>query len=190
MRVSTIMLVSVAFVGATLVPATAESAVTVIGNSFARSCYLHAESGRNLDVGLKDCDRALDDQPMTLRDRAATFVNRGIIKMRNRELAAALNDYDAALRAKPDLAEAHVNKGIAFVYLGGRDADAVNSISRGIDLKTSQPEIAYYTRGVAHELMGNNRAAYDDYRQAATLKPDWMEPQAQLKRFAVVNKPG
>ena len=190
MRGSTIRLVGVALVGAALVPATAESAVTVIGNSFARSCYEHAESGRNIETGLADCDRALTDQPMTVRDRAATFVNRGILKMRNRNLASAISDYDAALRMKPNLAEAHVNKGIAFVYIGGRDADAVNAISRGIELNTSQPEVAYYTRGVAHELMGNNRAAYNDYRQAATLKPDWAEPQAQLKRFAVVNKPG
>lgn len=190
MRRSTIKLVGVALLGAAFVPGTAESAVTVIGNSFARTCYEHAESGRNIEAGLADCNQALTDQPMTARDRAATFVNRGILKMRNKDLVAAISDYDAALRMKPDLAEAHVNKGIAFVYIGGRDSDAVSAISRGIELKTSHPEVAYYTRGVAHELMGNNRAAYNDYRKAATLKPDWAEPQAQLKRFAVVNKAG
>ena len=33
-------------------------------------------------------------------------------------------------------------------------------------------------------------AAYKDYRQAATLKPDWQDPQEQLQRFQVQRKGG
>lgn len=60
--------------------------------------------------------------------------------------------------------------------------------SQALELKTERPEIAYYTRGVAHEMLGNMRAAYSDYRQAAALKPGWQELLTQLQRFSVVPK--
>lgn len=190
MRTSTILLIGAAFAGAALAPVTADAAVSVAGKGLSRSCFDHAESGRDLDEGIQHCNRALTDEPMTLRDRAATFVNRGIIRVRSKDVPAGVKDYDSALRIKPDLAEAHVNKGIALVYLGGHDAEAIEAISRGIQLKTERPEIAYYHRGIANELLGNDEAAYNDYRQAATLKPDWAEPQLQLRRFGTKDKRG
>jgi Flp pilus assembly protein TadD len=88
---------------------------------------------------------------------------------------------------RPGLADAYINKGIALVNLG-RDEEAVAAISQGLELNTVRPEVAYYTRGVANEMLGNMRAAYNDYRQAAALKPEWQEPRTQLQRFAVVPK--
>ena len=189
MRAS-MLLMGAAFVVAVLVPASAQSAVTVIGSGFARMCYEHSEDEGTSAQNISDCNKALEEEALTARDRAATLVNRGILYMRGRNLSQAMADYDAALKVKPDLAEAYVNKGIALVHMGGRDADAVSVISQGLQLNPIRPEVAYYTRGVAHEMLGNARAAYNDYRQAAALKPDWEEPKAQLKRFAVVGKPG
>ena len=189
MRAS-MLLMGAAFVVAVLVPASAQSAVTVIGSGFARMCYEHSEDEGSSAQSISDCNKALEEEVLTARDRAATLVNRGILYMRGRNLSQAMADYDAALKVKPDLAEAYVNKGIALVHMGGRDADAVSVISQGLQLNPIRPEVAYYTRAVAHEMLGNARAAYNDYRQAATLKPDWEEPKAQLKRFAVVGKPG
>ncbi len=107
--------------------------------------------------------------------------------MRAANADRAIADFDDALRINDQLAEAYVNKGIALVNLG-RDAEAVAAISRALELNIGQPEIAYYTRGVANEMLGNTRAAYYDYRQAATLKPEWQEPRTQLQRFSVIPK--
>ena len=185
-----LLLAGAVVLGATLASTTARAAVTVIGSGLARSCYEAAESGRASDEGFKTCDRALSEQALNVRDRAATFVNRGILSMRQRKIPAAIADYEQAMRMKSDLAEAYVNKGIALVHAGGRDSEAVTLISRGLDLNPVRPEIAYYTRGIANEALGRTRAAYDDYRQAAALKPDWTEPKKQLERFSVVSKPG
>jgi tetratricopeptide (TPR) repeat protein len=190
MRASKLLLVGVACVCAFLVPASAKAAVTVIGSGLARICYEHSESSGTSLQAIGDCDRALKEEALTSRDRAATFVNRGILHMRARRIAAALADYDSAIKVKSDLAEAYINKGIALVHARGRNSEAINAITQGLQLNPIRPEVAYYTRGVAHELLGNTRAAYDDYRQAAVLKPDWQEPKEQLKRFAVVGKPG
>ena len=104
-----------------------------------------------------------------------------------KELDLALATYEDALKVNPDLAEAYVNKGIVLVNLG-RDAEAVAASSRALELNPARPELAYYTRGVANEMLGNTRAAYNDYRQAAALKPEWQEPQTQLQRFSVLPK--
>ena len=190
MRASRLLLVGVACVGAFLVAAAAEAAVTVIGSGLARMCYEHSESSGTSMQSISDCDRALKEEVLSSRDRGATFVNRGILHMRARRIDAALADYDSAIKVKPDLAEAYINKGIALVHARGRDSEAVSVITHGLQLNPIRPEVAYYTRGVANEMLGNTRAAYDDYRQAAALKPEWAEPKAQLKRFTIVGKPG
>jgi len=190
MRSSKLVLAGVALSGALLAVAPTQAAVSVIGTGFARLCYEYADGDRASDQGLQNCDRALTEEALTVRDRSATHVNRGILYMHAKDLPRALADYEKALTLKPNLAEAYVNKGIALVHLGGRDSEAVEAITKGISLNTARPEIAYYTRGVANELLGNTRAAYEDYQQAATLKPDWNEPKAQLSRFTVIKKAG
>jgi tetratricopeptide (TPR) repeat protein len=176
--------------GMLLTAGPASAAVTVVGTGFARQCFEYAEANRSSDRGVENCDRALSEEALSVRDRAATHVNRGILHMKGKSLDDALADYQKAVAIKPDLAEAYVNQGIALVHLGGRDADAIAAISKGLSLNTARPEVAYYTRGVAHELLGNNRQAYEDYSQAAAIKPEWSEPKMQLQRFSVVRKKG
>lgn len=174
----------VALVGSALVPMSAEAAARVLGSGYGRLCYEAARAGQPSDLGVATCDKALAEQDLEPADRAATLVNRGILLMYAKKHAQALASYEAALKVEPELAEAYVNKGIALVNLG-RDAEAVAASSRALELNPSRPELAYYTRGVAHEQLGNARAAYNDYRQAAALSPEWKEPQAQLQRFSV-----
>jgi tetratricopeptide (TPR) repeat protein len=164
----------------------AGAAVTTLGGGHGRDCYEAAEYKRSeARSGIAVCTLALETEALNRRDRAATLINRGIIQMRERNLAAAIADYDAALRADNSLAEGYVNRGIALVHLGGRDRDAIADLSRGIAMNPSRPEVALYTRGVAHELAGDLRQAYEDYSAAAALKPDWTDPAEQLKRFNV-----
>ncbi|WP_448577352.1 tetratricopeptide repeat protein [Thermaurantiacus sp.] len=169
--------------------APADAAVSIIGGGLARECYLAAESKFERSMALDVCNRALQTEVLKLRDRAATLVNRGIIHMQARDLKRALADYDAALALMPDLAEAHVNRGIALLHKGGVDREAVAALTRGLELKPMRPEVAYYTRAVAHEILGDARAAYEDYQAAAAARPGWEDPIEQLKRFSVQRVP-
>lgn len=161
------------------------AAVTTLGGGFGAACYEAAEFKRDTKPSLEICDRALYEEALNNRDRAATFVNRGIINMRARKLDMALKDYEAALKIDPNLAEAHVNRGIALLHIGNRDKDAIESLTQGLALSPSKPEVALYTRGVANELLGDVRRAYEDYSAAAAAAPGWNEPAEQLKRFSV-----
>ena len=176
-------------VAAGSVSSPAGAAVTIIGGGLARECFLAAEFRHDRTMALDVCNRALQTESLKRRDRAATLVNRGIIHMQARDIQRALADYDTALAMMPDLAEAHVNRGIALLHKGGADQEAIAALTRGLELRPMRPEVAYYTRAVAHEIMGDARAAFDDYQAAAAARPGWEDPIEQLKRFSVQRVP-
>jgi len=179
---------SVAAALAVATPNAAQAAVQVIGPLFAQTCYEAARAERASPGAVKQCTQALASEPLSLRDRAATNVNRGILQMYERKYEVALDDYEEAIRLRPTMAEAYVNKGIALLRLGNRTDEAVQALTTGIDRNTVKPEVAHYMRGIAYEILGNAKGAYLDYRKAAELKPTWAEPQTQLKRFNVVSR--
>jgi tetratricopeptide (TPR) repeat protein len=175
------------FAAAALLAATpATGAVSVIGNSAARSCYLAAESrgAVALDV-LRFCDDALAREALSDDEMVATFVNRGILKARLGELDEAISDYDAALSRDPDEPEAYLNKGFALLHLSEAGEQAKPLFDTALAKKTRRPELAYYGRGVAHEMAGQVKAAYHDYRQASRIDPKWRQPKEELARFRV-----
>ena len=173
----------------TTAASSAQAAVSVLGGSTAgRDCYLAAELKRETRSSLSVCGRALEIEGLSRRDRAATLVNRGIIHMQARDLESALVDYRAAIAIDRELAEAHVNLGIALLHRGGQDQAAVETLTRALEMKPARPEVALYSRAVAHEMLGNVREAFEDYSAAAAVAPDWKEPVEQLKRFSVERK--
>ncbi len=163
----------------------ADAAVSIVAGGMARECFLAAELKRDYRTSVDICDRALEEGNLSRRDRAATMVNRGILFMHARALDRAISDYRVAIRLQPKIAESHVNLGIALLQRGGQDRLAIAALTQGLELGPSRPEIAYYTRAVAHEIAGNAREAYEDYIAAAAARPDWDEPVEQLKRFTV-----
>ena len=184
MRVIPGFLVAAALIGAT--PALA--ATSIIGSSNGRNCYEAAEFGKSIRAGLEACNTALEQDALSSNDRAATLVNRGIVQMQAKNHTAAIADYDAAIRLRPATAEAYVNKAIALLHLGGHDAEAVALLSEGLSRNPARPEVAYYTRGIANELVGATREAYEDFAKAVELAPNWADPAAELARFQTVKK--
>ncbi|MDZ4775330.1 MAG: hypothetical protein SGJ23_00920, partial [Alphaproteobacteria bacterium] len=91
----------------------AHGASSVIGGGDARACYDAASNGRTDLSAILDCDSAISGQELSARDRAATVVNRGVIHLLRRDAGKALTDFDRAISWRPDLGEAHVNRGAA-----------------------------------------------------------------------------
>jgi tetratricopeptide (TPR) repeat protein len=175
------------FAAAALLAATpAAGAVSVVGNSAARSCFLAAESrgATSMDV-VRFCDQAVEREALSSEELVATFVNRGILKARLGNLDEAISDYDSALSRDPDEPEAYLNKGFALLHLSQSGETAKPLFDTALAKKTRRPELAYYGRGVAHEMAGQVRAAYQDYRQASRIDPKWRQPKVELARFRV-----
>jgi tetratricopeptide (TPR) repeat protein len=162
----------------------AGAAVTVLGGGMAKECSHAALSGESDAKYEALCTMALDAELLSLRDRAGTYVNRGILKLRRREFSSAMFDFNRAIETKPDLGEAYVNRGAAQV--GSRKyADGLADLNKAIQLGVEEPEKAYYNRALAYEGLDDVKAAYFDYRKAVELKPDWEPPQKELSRFTV-----
>jgi tetratricopeptide (TPR) repeat protein len=162
------------------------AAVLVEGKGAAHRCHQAADAGSADQAALRQCDKALKDTALAAPDRAATLVNRGILNARLQRLGDALADYDAAIAAWPDSADAYVNRGLALVELGNRDAEAVAALSKGLALGPGRPAVALFVRAQAYESLGQLRRAYEDYARAAAIEPDWPAPAAELQRFQVV----
>ena len=176
----------VVFLGAS---APAAAAVTVVGSNAARLCYEAAESPlMPSGSDLRECDTALNRDPLSEEEIVATHVNRGILKLRRGAMAAALADFDEAIRRDPNEPEAWLNKGLAFVRTPERTQDALPFLDAALAKRTRKPAIAHYARAVVHELAGRLEPAFRDYQAAVRLDPEWAEAKSDLARFTVAKK--
>ena len=163
------------------------AAVTVLGNGLARSCFEYAEFGGNPKDGIEACTNAIDQTVLPVKDRAATYINRGILESRTEDTTSALADYDQGLSLDGDLGEGYVDRGAVMIVLRRYD-DALADIDKGITLGSNRLQIAYYDRAIVQEALGNIRGAYEDYKKAAEIQPDFALALEQLARFRVVHK--
>jgi tetratricopeptide (TPR) repeat protein len=166
----------------------AQAQVIVLGDSTAATCYQAAEFGTmGMQDGFDICTQALNIPGLSLRDRAGTFVNRAVIRMRAGDYNGALADSEAGIRMVNSLGEAHVNRGAALLNLS-RPQEALASINTGVEHGSSKMHLVLYNRGAAKELTGDVRGAYYDYQQAFTLNPGFTLARDQLMRFSVVRR--
>jgi tetratricopeptide (TPR) repeat protein len=166
----------------------AVAGVTVFGNGLAQICSDAAHQSAKDKMpdykALQACDLALSDESLTQHDRAATFVNRGVLLLGRGSVTDAKRDFDTATLLMPEMGAAYTNRGAALIALR-KYADGIVDIDRGLGLKAEEPEKAFYNRALADEALDDLKSAYFDYRQAAELKPDWDQPRIELARFTV-----
>jgi Tfp pilus assembly protein PilF len=162
----------------------AKAAEAVLGGGSAHTCYDAAVHNRFDSIAVRACDDALDDTRLSDHDRAATFVNRGILNTRRHSFDRASADFDAAMGLAPGMAEVYANRGVVLMARGDYTA-AIAEFDRALALNPVEPARTFYSRGVAHEEMGDVRSAYSDYRRASELDPYWSAPRAELARFQV-----
>jgi tetratricopeptide (TPR) repeat protein len=167
--------------------AAAHGAVFTVGGPLSKLCYESALGEDNRASALDGCTRALQEEALQPGDRAATFVNRGILEMISRHDEDADSDFDAALALDRNLADAWLNKGFLKLRQGdGRSA--LPLLQKGIELKPQRTALAIFARGVAYEQMGQFDSAYLDLKRAHELEPRWALPTEYLQRYQVVRR--
>jgi len=170
--------------GLAVTAGSAQGAVTVFGGGLAQACAQAALSGEDHPKFQEICTEALETEFLNPRDRAGTYVNRGVLKLRRAAYIDARRDFDLAVKIKPDMGEAYVNRGASLI--GQRDyAASLPDINRGLELGVNEPAKAYYNRALAHEGLEDAKSAYFDYQKAVEISPDWAAPREQLTRFSV-----
>ena len=159
-------------------------AVDVWGGGLALACSQAAQGDSDSIKDEQVCTASIEKELLTPLDRAGTYVNRGVIKLRGKRYDEAIKDFDIAIRYKSNLAEAYMNRAAAHIGLRQFNvslADIENALLLGV----KQPEKAYYNRAVAHEYLDDFKDAWLDYKKALEIAPDWDLPRQQLARFTV-----
>lgn len=168
-----------------LVSPAAFAQVTVIGGGIAADCYEAAKfESVSPQEGERICTRAIESEAMKLSNRAATYTNRGVLRMRAGKYEAALSDYGIAKKLKPEIGETYLNEGAAYIFTGDFNS-ALDALNTAIELESSDIHAAYYNRAIAREKLGDVEGAYYDFKQALELKPDWELAAWQVSRFTV-----
>ena len=166
------------------VPAAAAQ-VTVIGGGIARDCYKTVKFGLgSLSEAEKTCSRAIELEAMNLSNKAATYTNRGVVRMRMGNYDAALEDYAVAKRIRPETGATWLNEGAALIFKKDYEA-ALVSLEKAIELNSEDLYAAYYNRAIARERTGDVEGAYFDFVKSKELNPDFPNTDTQLARFTV-----
>ena len=173
--------------GALVLGGPAKAVVLVFGGGMAEACSKAAFDGKFDTASESICSNSLQIEPLSTPDRAATFVNRGVMKLRRGDYEAARADFDASIALVATTGEAFVNRGAVFI--GERRFKAgLADLNTAIELGVSEPEKAYFNRALAYEGLNDEKSAYFDYQQALNLKPDWEAPKVELLRFTVSHR--
>jgi len=167
-------------------PAYAQSVTIFGGNSDAQECYMQTKLPGG-SSGVQYCNRALNSNALSERDKAATLVNRGILYNHLRRYAEAEADFKAALEVDADSGEAYINWGNTKIFLKDFEAakadytKAIDMAAQGINVKDLHA--AYYNRGLAHEALKDLKAAFEDFVEAERLKPEWSMALERVDKY-------
>ncbi len=164
----------------------ASAQALVLGGGSAQECYQKTKFG---DPGrlssVKICEKALDEDFLNKKDRAATHINTAILYMRSGKYDDAARHYKESITAMPNLPEAYISYSANFIYQGNYTR-ALELVNKGIDLGTDKMPEALYNRSIAYDRMKNYKLAYKDLKRALELRPDWEPASKAIEKYVVV----
>ncbi|WP_250847064.1 protein kinase domain-containing protein [Aquisphaera insulae] len=101
--------------------------------------------------------------------RYVLLVNRGVMRLRKKEPAAAIEDFRAAIALKPDRYQAYLDLAQAHVKIG-RPEQALATLDRGIEKDPDSP-VLYRLRGQVEQQLGRDGHAREDFDRAIRHTP-------------------
>ncbi len=119
---------------------------------------------RDHDAAIAGCTRVIEDGKQTPIGRAAAHYNRGNAHAAKGDQAAAIADYDEAIRLDPKNAPALNNRGTALSEKG--DADAAIADFNAAIKQNARFASAYFNRANAYAARGEADRAIADYTAA------------------------
>jgi tetratricopeptide (TPR) repeat protein len=183
-----VLLLGAAFLAAAIPGAAQAQTIVSMGKGLAHDCFVYAKAGVDPYDGVEICNQSLTNEALTVKDRAATYDNRGVMLDQLGRLEKAADDFQHAMALDPGLGDPHINLGSVMIKQKRYD-EALESINKGIELGVSFPHIGYYDRAVAYQLLGRFKEAYFDYKKVLELEPNFTQASERLKDFVVTRVP-
>jgi lipoprotein NlpI len=133
------------------------------------------------DAAVAGCTRIIDDSKTKPKGHAAAYYNRGNANAAKGDFAAAIGDYDEALKLEPKNARALTNRGTAHSEKGDPEA-ALADFGEAIK-RDPRFASAYFNRANAYAAKGETDLAIGDY--TAAIKYDRRNVNAYIARGAL-----
>lgn len=133
------------------------------------------------DAAVAGCTRVIEDRKQKPRAKAAAYYNRGNAHAAKGDQAAAIADYDEAIKLDPKSAVAFNNRGTAYSAKGESDA-AIADFSEAIK-HNARFAPAYFNRANAYAEKGEADRAIADY--TAAIKHNRRNVNAYIARGAL-----
>ena len=175
-----------------IIPLSQAAAITFIARDDARDCYLatlEPPSANNFEQRLAACDRAIESVGDDTQMHAALLVNRADIRLLMQDYMGTVTDAEASIALDPDLSAAYLNRGAGLVGLR-RYNEALPTLRKAVALGINdQSHLAYFNLAIAEEQLGDIRGAYNDYKRALEINPDFVPAKEQVSRFTVTLTP-
>jgi tetratricopeptide (TPR) repeat protein len=188
MKVSTILFAASWLTWGLALPAGAQIIVST-SSGRAHDCFIFAKAGVKAREGVQICDAALKIDPLNIRDKAATYGNRGVLLNLTDQWERAEADFKTAIRLDPTLGDPYVNLG-SMLIRKKQFQEAIDQINKGLELGMSFPHIGYYDRALAYDYLGRFKEAYFDYKKTLEYEPGFTRASDRLKDFTVTRAPG
>jgi tetratricopeptide (TPR) repeat protein len=115
------------------------------------------------------CDAVIRWSRESPRDTGTAFYNRGIAYRNQGRLDRAIEDYDLALRLRPDFADAWNERGVAYRQKGDMPR-ALEDFNEAIRLKPDHA-VAFFNRGAVWADLGQFDRAIADFDRTLDLQP-------------------
>jgi lipoprotein NlpI len=116
------------------------------------------------DAAIAGCTRIIEDSRQKAKGRAHSFYNRGNAHSAKGDHAAAIADYDEAIKLAPKNARIYNNRGTSRSDAGELDR-AIADFSEAIK-QDKRFASAYFNRANAHAAKGETKPALADYTDA------------------------
>ncbi len=113
---------------------------------------------------------AADQNP----NNVAAVYYQGLIDYTERDINAAIANYDRAIQNNPNFALAYFSRGLAY-YRQGNKPQALSDYNSSIQINPTDPW-SYLNRGLLKEELNDLAGALADYNRAIRIAPDYGKP--------------
>ncbi len=120
---------------------------------------------------IQGCDAVIRSGKQSPEDQAKAFYLRGDTYSGMGQIDRAIQDFDQAIKLKPDYAVAFLNRSWAYDLKDQMDR-AIDDMGKFIELQPADPD-GYAIRGSKYVRIGQYDRALRDFDQAIKLKPDY-----------------
>ena len=178
-----------------LQPAVPEAAAPVMdgdggidGIAENERCHDQFFEGGSPALAVVHCTRALESGDLAEGDRVTALVNRGVARKLTGDLAAAVEDYTAALALAPEAGDIFATRANAYLEMSLLDL-AITDANKALAFRPDYAA-AYYVRGRIFEALGQNTFARDDFLRAYDLAPGNADIEAKAWAFGANQNQG